>query len=122
MQLSNSDVPLTASTVHSELLLRMSREMDRFMVKLMQVEGNVSELIEKHAGELPENITASIQNIDYVSQASVALSMLLTNISQNPEAGLDELLSDVQPTDLRERLYDRLLEDIDNTENNIEVF
>ena len=122
MQLSNSDVPLTASTVHSELLLRMSREMDRFMVKLMQVEGNVSELIEKHAGELPENITASIQNIDYVSQASVALSMLLTNISQNPEAGLEELLSDVQPTDLRERLYDRLLEDIDNTENNIEVF
>ena len=94
MQLSNSDVPLTASTVHSELLLRMSREMDRFMVKLMQVEGNVSELIEKHAGELPENITASIQNIDYVSQASVALSMLLTNISQNPEAGLEELLSD----------------------------
>lgn len=122
MQLSNSDVPLTASTVHSELLLRMSREMDRFMVKLMQVEGKVSELIEKHAGELPENITASIQNIDYVSQASVALSMLLTNISQNPEAGLEELLSDVQPTDLRERLYDRLLEDIDNTENNIEVF
>ena len=122
MQLSNSDVPLAASTVHSELLLRMSREMDRFMVKLMQVEGNVSELIEKHAGELPENITASIQNIDYVSQASVALSMLLTNISQNPEAGLEELLSDVQPTDLRERLYDRLLEDIDNTENNIEVF
>ena len=122
MLLSNSDVPLTASTVHSELLLRMSREMDRFMVKLMQVEGNVSELIEKHTVELPENIAASIQNIDYVSQASVALSMLLTNISQNPEAGLDELLSDVQPTDLRERLYDRLLEDIDNTENNIEVF
>ena len=49
MQLSNSDVPLAASTVHSELLLRMSREMDRFMVKLMQVEGNVSELIETHA-------------------------------------------------------------------------
>ena len=122
MQFLNSDVPLAASTVHSELLLRMSREMDRFMVKLMQVEGNVSELIETHAGELPEHIAASIQNIDYVSQASVALSMLLTNISQNPDAGLDELLSDLQPTDLRDRLYNRLLEDIDNTENNIEIF
>ena len=122
MQFPNSDVPLAASTVHSELLLRMSREMDRFLVKLMQVEGNVSELIETHAGELPEHIAASIQNIDYVSQASVALSMLLTNISQNPDAGLDELLSDLQPTDLRDRLYNRLLEDIDNTENNIEIF
>ena len=122
MQLSNSDFPLDASTVHSELLLRMSREMDRFMVKLMQVEGNVSELIEKHTGELPENITASIQNIDYVSQASAALSMLLTNISQNPEADLNELLRNVQPTDLRDRLNDQLLEDIDNTENNIEIF
>ena len=122
MQQSTLNIPPAVQTVHSELLLRMSREMDRFMVKLIQVEGTVSELIESHQGELPEHTTNSIQNIDYVSQASIALSMLLTKISQGPGADIDELLRDVTPTDLRERLYDRLLDDIDNNKNNIEVF
>lgn len=110
------------STSQADLLRRISREMDRFMIQLTQIESVAAELIAAHKTRLPEGTSACLQSIDYVSQASMALSMLLTHMADEPDAGTQQLLQDVVPHDLRERLCDKLLEDIDNTANDVEVF
>ena len=109
-------------TSQAELLRRVSREMDRFLVMLTQVEWNVALLIDNHNGALPAGTSDGLQHIDYVSQVSSSLSMLLSCMAEQPEADMDTLLSAVLPKDLRDRLYDCLLEDIDNFTQKIEVF
>lgn len=114
--------PRVLGPCQAELLRRVSREMDRFLVMLTQVEWHVAVLIDNHNGVLPDGATDSLQHIDYVSQVSSSLSMLLSRMAEEPEADIDALLTAVLPKDLRDRLYDRLLGDIDNFTQKIEIF
>lgn len=107
---------------HPILLQRISRELDRFLVQLTQIEAVTADLISNTKETLPDDTSKCLQSVDYISQTSMSLSMLLTTMSQNPEAPISVLVKDVRPNDLRNRLLDRLLHDIDNTGNEIEVF
>jgi len=107
---------------HPILLRRISRELDRFLVQLTQIEAVTSDIVANLSDEMQAESARCLQSIDYISQTSMSLSLLLTTMSEEPTAQMPELLKNVSPNDLRNRLLDLLLDDIDNTENNVEFF
>lgn len=95
-------------------LLRMSRELDRFVVALMRVEHSTVQLLDCAGKDAPRAALASLQSIDYLRQCSSAMSELLTHISHNGADGLAQRLEATRPTDLASRLRNENIDDIDN--------
>ena len=96
------------------LLSRISRELDRFFVILMQIEAATEELLPHAPSETRRNTARVLQNIDYLSQVSSALSLVLNDLANHRTEDLQTRLDSLVPTDLRSRLLDQDLDDIDN--------
>ncbi|MDF1728794.1 MAG: hypothetical protein P1U53_13710 [Sulfitobacter sp.] len=112
----------TGDLTLKELLARLSREMDRFPVLLTAIEAEVADLIGDNPEKISNETNRVLQTIDYMTQASVAISDLL---SQSPDADprqLHDLVRRVIPGDLSDRLQNVGLEDIDNARKRIEFF
>lgn len=105
-----------------ELLARLSRELDRFPILLAQIEAATSRLMGESTLELPQDLKRCLQSIDYLSQASVAISATLDGIQHTNDENFSDVLETMTPTDLRERLLDRGLDDIDNTTSQVTFF
>ena len=98
----------------SQLIARVSRELDRFFVVLTQIEATTGELLPYTSSDTRQNASRVLQNIDYLSQVSSALSLVLDDLANQRSDDLQTRLDTLVPTDLRNRLLDQDLDDIDN--------
>lgn len=104
------------------VIKRVSRELDRFTVLLTQIEMTVSEIVENAKDELGSETSVCLQSIDEICQVSYALSALLQKMSKRGAETDEDIVADVFPSDLRARLLDRNIDDVDNTMRSIEYF
>lgn len=113
---------MTAPSEKDVCLRRIARELDRFVIVLVELELSSSELIQAVPGELPKDALRGLQKLDYLSQCSSALSGLLTRLASDDDIDVEELLQLTRPADLADRLRDLGLEDIDNRGKQAMVF
>ena len=99
----------------SVLLERIAREMDRFSIHLLQIEDLGQQVLNQTSPAQHASVSRSLQSIDYLSQASVAISGLLSQMARSDAIGVTSMLQAGTPTDLHRRLQDLDVEDIDNT-------
>lgn len=98
------------------LISRVSRELDRFFVVLAQIEAASEELLSHAPPATRRKTDRALQNIDYLSQVSSALSLVLDDLANQRHMDLQTRLNSLVPTDLKNRLLDQDLEDIDNAD------
>lgn len=103
-------------------LLRISRELDRFVIVLMEIEHSGADLIAHAGAQTPVDALNSMQRIDYLAQCSSAMSGLLAQMATEHGNNLTDAISAIVPTDLADRLRNQGLDDIDNTTSQSAVF
>lgn len=101
---------------------RISRELDRFVIALMELEGATSNLVTGSNADADRDSLKSLQSIDYLSQCASAMSEIVYQIPRLKHAELQQLIIGIKPTDLSDRLNERGLDDIDNLSEKTEVF
>jgi len=96
----------TLSVDEAKVLRRSAKELDNFLTLLAQVEEAISQLIELTNARIPSAAARSIQSIDYISQASVGLSSVLSAIGSHDQC-INETMKQLKPRDLAGRLMDQ---------------
>lgn len=101
---------------------RISRELDRFVVALMELEGATASLVTSSEANSHKDNLKSLQSIDYLSQCASAMSEIVYQLPRLKHCELQDLIICIKPTDLSDRLNDRGLDDIDNVSAQTELF
>lgn len=105
------------------LLQRVARELDRFAVLTANIDAfAVQSIRDDGVKRIDAEVSKALQSIDYLAQASSALSQILTELARNSDGDVDLFLSRLAPTDLAMRLMDQNLDDIDNAGQSNEYF